>query len=245
MRLQLLLSYLSVVFLSSIPPSMGAGRLNIVQFAPDDTWVHYFSIIYKVLDGSKSLITLDDTTKLSDGQVIQLAFEAWEEMATIHDTSIFGDRPFVMTALQVMNEIYFSSSLKHNYRGFMAEFPDSCASTALERCSAASAQDQVAINAKNKGDTHRMGGNCGEPGAVHLFCRHHGDLLYGALPQPARIVAVAKQKDGNDMFVMNPCEVSKGYPNTWGCSRFLNDLNIRPITNAKNAEPIPADWNFY
>jgi hypothetical protein len=203
-------------------------------------------LIHKVLDDGNKIdleINLDDTNQLSDGRLIELANEAWGEMATIHEEDPYGDLPFVMSALQVSNEIYFSSSLKHNSAGFMAEFPDSCASIALERCSAASAQEREDINAQHDGAIHRYGGNCGEPGAVHLFCQRHPELPPGPLPQPARVVAVAMVEQ--EMKVINPCSSTRKYPNMWGCSKFLNTLGIRAVTNAQASEAIPADWNFY
>jgi hypothetical protein len=236
--------YAVVQSLYLFPTFATAQRLNIVQYAPDDTWLHYSSMINTIKNGNGNELNLDDTSQLSDGHLISIAYEAYQEMEEKHEEGEFGDQPRAMAALQVKNQIFLSSSLKHNEDGFMAQFPNSRASIALERCSAASAQDQWDVNAQHTGDTHRTNGNCGEPAAVHLFYREHPDEPEGALPEPARMVAVTRGNGG--MRIMNPCEAPNAqYPNTWGCSRFMTDLRIRAIWAGTAEVAIPGDWGFY
>jgi hypothetical protein len=228
-------------FLRLLPECIAAeDRFNILDDAllDDKIWIHYSSRIYEVLDKSKNKLNIDDPTVFSDEYLVGAAFEAWQEMADLHayrHPDDPGSRPAVMAALQIKDELYFSSSIKNNGGGFMLSFPDSCATIALERCSATS----------ENGDPHRTGGNCGEVGAVNLFCLAHPEVPPGPLPQPARMVAVWYNTYKEQMDIKNPCEKSPGDPYTWGCTTFLRNLNVRAITKGTAATLVPQDWRIY
>ena len=223
------------------------------DFTDDISYIHYSSMVRTILDRDNNrYLELDKTSDLSDGQLISIAFRAFEEMED-DDELDDRDKPGAMIALQTKGEIYLSSSIKNNDHGFMLQFPDSYASIALERCSAATAEEQAAEGARDSGAVHRIGGNCGEPGAVHLFYRHNPGAEKGALPQPSRLVAVTRNSNSGAMRVIDPCdryqsndpEKPSDDARVWGCARFVNDVNVRAIMRSTAAVAIPTGWIFY
>jgi hypothetical protein len=224
------------------------------DFLDDVSYIHYSSMIRTILDSDNNrYLDLDKTgtSDLSDGQLISIAFKAFEEMENATGVAA-AEKPGAMIALQTKGEIYLSSSIKNNDHGFILQFPDSHASIALERCSVIAAEEHDGLGPRENGGEHRIGGNCGEPGAVHLFYRHHPGAGSGPLPQPSRLVAVTRGKTSRVLKVIDPCDrYQSNDPDeasddlrVWGCAKFVKEVNVRAIARTTPKEEIPKGWIF-
>lgn len=221
------------------------GKLGVTLYKNDNhAWLHYGSMIRNIQDQSAQPININDTKSLPDEALATIAYAAWDEMENIRLTRYDQSKTptSVMVALQVENEIFLSSSLRHTSPGFAAIFAASPASVALERCAITSGQDQVLLTRTSEAGKQRTAGHCAEPLAVQAFYTKYPEQK-GKLPDGARMVAVSQER------VLEPCEnpldktSTTGSPR-WGCARFLSDFGIRAIRPGNKNIDIPDGWKF-
>lgn len=238
------------------PPKTPTCRWGINQDPPSDDgqWVHWSGYVHRAFYADGEPLPIDDHDVFTDGMMVTAAMEAFLDM----ENAMTGDAatPRAMTVLQTTmpntrGELFFSSAIRRNGVGFRIQFPTSCASQALDRCSAINSDLVTGQDAQNSGEIHRTGGNCGEPGAVHLFCREHKNHpIEQGLPAGSRIVTVGRAMETHNLVIFNPCgldniDLEKPVPTpAWGCERFLNDVNIPAIPSTTTPIPIAAAWRF-
>jgi len=222
------------------------GKLGVALYKNENhAWLHYGSMIRKISDGSNQPLNVNDTRALPDEALATIAYTAWDEMEKIRITRYdqSATPTSVMVALQVGNDIFLSSSLRHTSPGFAALFAASPASVALERCAITSGQNQVLLAPRSSEvGQERTTAHCAEPLAVHAYYTKYPDQK-GRLPDGARLVAVSQQR------VLEPCENSRDDQSTvgnpkWGCARFLRDLGIRVIRPGNKNIDISDDWHY-
>ena len=181
-------------------------------------------------------------------------------------------RPKATTALIAGGELYLSSSIKKDGRGFRRLFPKSPVADALECCSQVTAPLAANKKGKKTGGMHRTAGNCGEPGALQLYYLRHGWQPWQGKPVVNRYTLPDSSRmvtwDGRD--IMPLCEKDPGDPGEpvpeqnivngrvvlpsldsewppadlqWGCDRLTTVLNVRAI-NEGACTPVPAQYKL-
>lgn len=106
-----------------------------------------------------------DVSAFSDGQLVQIGFDAYEEMLV--ELSAYGftqyAKPSVMTVFAIGQEIFLATSQK-GMGSFINRFPDSPVKKSLALC-------QAIYSDGSKGNMHKS--NCGEIMAAHSYFRSH------------------------------------------------------------------------
>ncbi len=216
-------------------------------------FMHFSSRIEEIWDDSENQIPISG---LSPGMLIAAAREALNDMYHWLDSNQVSPNswPSTMAVLRVGEKLYLSSSIKNNGAGFICTFgPTSPTSVALTRCAGANAAIFVSQNAIDEGRIHRIGANCAEIGAVHLYSLDESVKWKGDtnLPAGALIVTygqyppVEQQPPVQEVF--NPCggsvQAQPGVPQ-WGCNRFLQTVGLNFVPRNTPEVPIPIGWRM-
>lgn len=172
---------------------------------------------------------------LSDGQLLQLAMDAYGEMTdAIKAYGASQDaRPSAMTALAFDDEVILASSQK-GYGSYSYDLEHTPVYSALKLCQLAKVTSQ---------SVGGLGGNqamCGQVTALQLYHRQYpGRQDFKG--RNARIVTVSSQestegdKNGNKIGQVKwvdtcPQPVTQGGPMTdWGCDKVLGQQRVRKI----------------
>lgn len=156
--------------------------------------------------GPLTLKFMEPVSRISDGQLWQMAHDAFNEMAA--DAVHYGvkkDRPGAVTVLAFGNEINISSSMKGK-GAFAYEYPQSNVVKALQLC-------QITWEAGGGGEDqlHKNSGNCGEVMAAQLHYNIHDAPL---ADQKARAGAVLVNKQ-QELKNTPPCGTDQDVSINW------------------------------
>jgi len=214
--------------------------------------MHYSSFVHSAVDTANNNAAINLDTDLTDSQLVQIATEAFDDMIDDlrSETNLPVHKwPGVVSALQVNNQIFLSSSIKNLRNGFIFHFRSTPVSFALQRCGATGSDLPAIERFTADGTVHRTGGGCGEVSAVHLFYdknEHYRDPTGNdRLPAGARIVTVGVTSSSNGaVVVMPPCGGGNTPPPQWGCHSFLRMLGVRWVRSNTQPQPVPQDWSF-
>jgi len=141
---------------------------------------------------------LKSVSEITDGQLWQLAFDAYREMEDECAAYAIGKKsiPGVMTILAVGEEIFLSSSQKGvDYTYKMAQ--DTPVRQSLEMCRLVW-RDQ----GQEAQDEHKNKGSCGEPMVAQQYYSIHEKPLKERDPKP-RVGTVGRR--GRDYIRLDPC----------------------------------------
>ncbi|CZT03465.1 uncharacterized protein RAG0_10204 [Rhynchosporium agropyri] len=177
-----------------------------------------------------------DVNAFSDGQLVQMAFDAYNEM--VEEVKHYGfsgyGKPSVMTVAAIGQEIFLASSQKG--RGaFITRYPKSQASKSLAIC-------QITFNnglqAHQLTSGHANESKCGEIMAAHSFFRNNPsyETIRGL---GGRIVSVDELGGSSPLAIKEPC--GTGIPNAWGCNLFVQDQGLTVIP--RGTTPVPYQLN--
>ncbi|KAH7304113.1 hypothetical protein BKA65DRAFT_580891 [Rhexocercosporidium sp. MPI-PUGE-AT-0058] len=177
----------------------------------------------------------DVGTLFSDAELYGMASEAYAEMAAdwVVRKSTRKQRPAMMGAWAIGNNIYFSSSIKGGaflYDLNLGPAESSQSIIALRRCTIS-----MQVNSE-----HRTGASCAEVMGIHQFYNDPEVTLNKADPTTwpkSRIVAFGIAGKSKDPGPVPPC----GDANAWGCSTYTASLGITSVdTGVGVAKKDPA-----
>lgn len=146
---------------------------------------------------SSHLVFNGPVAQITDGQLWQIAFDAWSEIDPDRLNYDIGLRnlPGAMTVLAFSNELILASSQKGS-SAYSYKQLNTPVSLALEMCQMIW-RDDGEIKKE-----HQHKGKCGEPMSMHLYYLRYPDTHLS--DQGARIGTVVKNRDG-DMVPTDPC----------------------------------------
>jgi len=233
------------IYLSLILPITVALPDLGVQWNPTakaNSWYNFGSrVVYDPKENTK-----DQVDGLTDGMLVGLARQAYNEMVGLSDyNSITRTRPAVVAALAVDNEVFLASSISAGFSGaqsFLYDWggdPDTAdhipeVTHLLESCQV---QLVEAGGGQSYKERHSVGGRCAEPMAIHQYLRAHpGSNFQG---KGARIAAWGRQRGLGTPVFLNACGKG-GLPNHWGCHQLVRSLDIRIIS--QSPEEAIADY---
>jgi hypothetical protein len=148
-----------------------------------------------------------------------------------------------MTALVAKEDLVLASSLKHHGQGLAHLIQASGALITLEGCSRFYVPLTATQTSKSLGETHRTGGNCGEPCTVLLFYRKYPHEDMTVMPHGSRIVTVGIPRGEHAVRIIPPCGPERpGQGDAWDYSRFLNDLNITEVSRWTKTNVFDDNW---
>ncbi|CZT51645.1 uncharacterized protein RSE6_12817 [Rhynchosporium secalis] len=163
-----------------------------------------------------------DVNAFSDGQLVQMAFDAYNEMlveAARYDFHKTRATPSVMTVLAIEKEIFMASSQK-GQGSFIHNFPHSPVSKSLAVCQAIFS-DRTSMNRY-----HENQAKCGEIMAAHSFFRANPSFadLKGL---GGRTISVDRLKGTEPLAIKEPC--GTGIANVWGCDLFVENQGLAEV----------------
>ncbi|KAF2761890.1 hypothetical protein EJ05DRAFT_472847 [Pseudovirgaria hyperparasitica] len=205
---------------------------------------HYSSAVTKIITTNPAQdLDFTNAQALTDGMLYQIALEAAAEKDDLAEAAGTIDSvPPALTVMQAGSEIYISSSIKFNAPGFITTFPSSPASLVLAQCCALGRSFGLDDRSSSN---HRSEGNCGEPGAVHMWFKQHNTNDFARFPQNGRIVTVGWYN--GEYSIWNPCG-NNDDPTTgnaradWGCTRFIQEFGLTALPAGTQAQQVPDDW---
>ncbi|KAH9210777.1 hypothetical protein DL95DRAFT_512717 [Leptodontidium sp. 2 PMI_412] len=174
-----------------------------------------------------------DVSAFSDGQLVQLGFDAYNEMLVELARYGFGPRakPSVMTVFAIGQEIFLASSQKGK-GSFINTFPDSPVLKSLALCQA------VFTDRTGLKDAHSHEAKCGEIMAAHSFFRNN-PTVKTMKDRGGRTVTVDMVGGTSPLAVKEPC--GTGIPDAWGCDLFVRDQGLTEIP--QGTTPVPYQLN--
>lgn len=236
--------FLTLVFIVSAVPDLGVQRDFVDQF-PRDAYQSYSAVVEfsdKSIPGDK--------TKLSDGQFINLAKVAYDEMISIWSKSNLKTDacPGAMIALESEGTMYFASAVRA-ISGIDINAIDRTIQNSIgwyqEQC-----------HTQGMG-THRTGGRCAEPNVLRLYGDQNGlettpDNPLGTYKAPPktgtspRIAVWGRQSqvqpNQNKEAYFPPC--SDPPSNGYGCNRMVAAYGLKPVSQ-QAPDPNGQDgWQF-
>ncbi|KAJ0413257.1 hypothetical protein BJY00DRAFT_64690 [Aspergillus carlsbadensis] len=178
-------------------------------------WVYSSRIRFFGFEGAE--------TRLTDGQLWQIARDAWMEIDA--DMQYYGIgkkfKPKAMSVLAFPNELILVSS-QRGLNSFAYDYPQSKVVKTLRLCQA------VWRDTMGMDGTHGNDASCGEVMAAHLYYTQH------TMPLSERNSRIVTLVNGNQI---GPCAGANRAKDTWACNLFvaaegLNylDTNIKPQT---------------
>ncbi len=223
------------IYLSLILPITVALPDLGVQWNPTakaNNWYNFGSrVVYDPKENTK-----DQVNGLTDGMLVGLARQAYNEMLALSDyQSITRKRNAVVAALAVDNEVFVSSTITAGFNGadsFLYVWggdPDTVdhlpeVTHMLEAC-------QVQLvetgGGKKYNQNHQTRGMCAEPMVIHQYLRAHPRSNFQG--KDARIAAWGRRTGYGDAELLKPCGTASNRPAHWGCSQFVSHLGIRAI----------------
>ncbi len=236
--------FLTLVSIVSGVPDLGVQRDFAEQF-PRDAYQSYSAVVAfpdKSIPG--------DRTKMSDGQFINLAKVAYDEMVSIWSRSNLNSDacPGAMIALESEGTIYFASAVRagnnvdinaidRNIKNSIGWFQQQCQVEGM--------------------GTHRNGGRCAEPNVLRLYGDQNGlettpDNPLGTYRAPPKTntsprIAVWGRPTGappnqNREAYFPPCSDSSS--NGYGCNRMVNYYGLKAVSR-QAPDPNGQDgWQF-
>jgi hypothetical protein len=142
---------------------------------------------------------MEPVSKITDGQLWQMAYDAYDEMTTEMGRYGVRAKKDVSTGLTILafrNEIILSSMVK-GLGAFAYDYPPSLVSKSLQLC-----QITWETGRGKEGEIHKNQGSCGEVMAVQLYYTIHDSPL---AEQNARVGAVLFSKDNQKLVRTPPC----------------------------------------
>lgn len=171
--------------------------------AKDHTWVVSSHLTFK-----------NPVSEISDGQLIRLALDAYDEIRPEITRYVTGNSrrsavPRAMNALAFGNEVILVSSFKGG-QDFVSHFPDSEVSKLLEQCTATFQRTQREVDELDEhqggaGNSHRTGGHCGEITGFHLYSRRYPNEPLRLRSDNPRSTTVNPR--GGTVQPADPCEL--------------------------------------
>lgn len=192
---------------------------------------HEFLVSFSaILKFSATSDGTNPVSALSDAQLVGLCAKAFDEM---HSTLGDYEKPMAMALLAVDNNIYFASSIRSDRgnwlgkgRGIEEQRPQILA--------------RAAGAARIAGNSHRIGGFCGEINIMDLYFAYNRILNFAG--KMARIVVWGKTSGPARIF--DPCAAPT---NGYGCGTFLraiaNPMNPTQPLNEANLRVIAKETN--
>ncbi|KAF2116939.1 hypothetical protein BDV96DRAFT_645338 [Lophiotrema nucula] len=194
------------------------------------------------------------TSEFTDNQIAGIAEQAWLEMKQAHEAwgracgrgrnFINQNQPFMMSAIAVGTQIYFSSSMKKNSPNALLTYKRSDGTvtdqdTVITRALAQCRVDQFdAAGDIPSEDLHKNKGNCGEIVASALHYARNKAFPWEAPNANVRVVAFG----GKNGEVTDPCQwddpkQGPNYKKRIACRNWVDWKKMKALTTAGGVVP--------
>lgn len=162
-------------------------------------------------------------TSITDGQLVGLAAQAYQEMVTIWNAipnKADTNKPGAMAAFAINNEIYFASVIKSDRQNWLGVGQDVTKPQALVN---------AAGGCRIGGSAHRINGNCAEINLMDTYYTRNNNLNF----QGSQSRLVVWGTYGSASQILAPCS---NHGDRYGCYTFLRAI-ANPQNPTQNLQP--------